>query len=86
MADGGVAPVAATAAEAAAAAQRLGGVEERFAFARAVSRLYEMQVSERVVSCSARHDWVILSGGRAEGSRLPPAARAVVAVDCWRYG
>ncbi|KAL4438248.1 hypothetical protein ABPG77_010609 [Micractinium sp. CCAP 211/92] len=43
MADGGVAPVAATAAEAAAAAQCLGGVEERFAFARAVSRLYEMQ-------------------------------------------
>jgi predicted ATPase len=42
-ADGGVAPVAATAAEAAAAARRLGGEEERFAFARAVSRLYEMQ-------------------------------------------
>lgn len=43
MADGGVAPVAATAAEAAAASRRLGGEEERFAFARAVSRLYEMQ-------------------------------------------
>lgn len=43
MADGGVAPVAASATEAAAAARRLGGEEERFAFARAVSRLYEMQ-------------------------------------------
>lgn len=43
MVDGGVAPVAVSAAEAAAAAQRLGGVEERFAFARAVSRIYEMQ-------------------------------------------
>jgi predicted ATPase len=42
-ADGGVAPVASSAAEAAAATARLGGVEERFAFARAVSRLYEMQ-------------------------------------------
>ncbi|PRW45179.1 lactation elevated 1 [Chlorella sorokiniana] len=42
-ADGGVAPVAASATEAAAAARRLGGEEERFAFARAVSRLYEMQ-------------------------------------------
>jgi len=41
--DGGVAPVASTAAEAAATTQRLGGVEEKFAFARAVSRLYEMQ-------------------------------------------
>lgn len=42
-AQGGVAPVAGTPAEAAAAAARLGGAEERFAFARAVSRLYEMQ-------------------------------------------
>lgn len=52
-ADGGVAPVAATAAGAAAAALRMGGVEERFAFARAVSRLYEMQVSMplRLPSC-----------------------------------
>ena len=38
-ADGGVAPVAATPARLAA----LGGAEERFAFARAVSRLHEMQ-------------------------------------------
>lgn len=43
MTDGGVAPVAVTAAAAQAAAQNLGGVEEKFAFARAVSRLYEMQ-------------------------------------------
>lgn len=52
-ADGGVAPVAVTAAGAAAAALRMGGVEERFAFARAVSRLYEMQVSMplRLPSC-----------------------------------
>ena len=42
-ADGGVAPVAASSADAAATAQRLGGAEERFAFARAVSRLHEMQ-------------------------------------------
>ena len=43
QADGGVAPVAATPAEAVATAAALGGAEERFAFARAVSRLYEMQ-------------------------------------------
>lgn len=43
MADGGVAPVAASPQQAAAAARMLGGEEERFAFARAVSRLHEMQ-------------------------------------------
>jgi len=43
MADGGVAPVAATPQAALAAAQALGGAEEQFAFARAVSRLWEMQ-------------------------------------------
>lgn len=43
MADGGVAPVAASAEEAAAAHRRLGGAEEQFAFARACSRLHEMQ-------------------------------------------
>ncbi|GBF94229.1 hypothetical protein Rsub_06499 [Raphidocelis subcapitata] len=43
MAEGGVAPVASSAPAAAAAADALGGAEERFAFARAVSRLYEMQ-------------------------------------------
>lgn len=43
MADGGVAPVASCPQTAAAAANLLGGAEERFAFARAVSRLYEMQ-------------------------------------------
>lgn len=43
MVDGGVAPVASTPQAAAEAAALLGGAEERFAFARAVSRLYEMQ-------------------------------------------
>ena len=43
MAEGGVAPVAATANAAMAAAQNLGGMEEKFAFKRAVSRLHEMQ-------------------------------------------
>lgn len=43
MAEGGVAPVAATASAALAAAQNLGGMEEKFAFKRAVSRLHEMQ-------------------------------------------
>lgn len=43
MSDGGVAPVASTTTAAAEAAALLGGAEERFAFARAVSRLYEMQ-------------------------------------------
>lgn len=43
MAEGGVAPVAATTSAAMAAAQNLGGMEEKFAFKRAVSRLYEMQ-------------------------------------------
>jgi predicted ATPase len=39
MADGGVAPVKSSAETAAL----LGGMEEQFAFSRAVSRLYEMQ-------------------------------------------
>ncbi|KAG2497494.1 hypothetical protein HYH03_004646 [Edaphochlamys debaryana] len=43
MAQGGVAPVAAGPAAQAAAADTLGGGEERFAFRRAVSRLMEMQ-------------------------------------------
>jgi predicted ATPase len=43
MSDGGVAPVIATTQAAAEAAALLGGAEEKFAFARAVSRLYEMQ-------------------------------------------
>ena len=41
--DGGVAPVGGTAVEAVALRARLGGEEERFAFVRAVSRIYEMQ-------------------------------------------
>eukprot|EP00775_Hariotina_reticulata_P001038 gene1038-1376_t len=43
MADGGVAPVASSMAAAAEAAALMGGMEEQFAFSRAVSRLYEMQ-------------------------------------------
>ena len=43
MAEGGVAPVAVTASAAMDAAQNLGGMEEKFAFKRAVSRLHEMQ-------------------------------------------
>lgn len=43
MADGSVAPVAATATAITEATALLGGMEERFAFRRAVSRLYEMQ-------------------------------------------
>ena len=43
MASGGVAPVLASPAAAAAAAARMGGMEEQFAFKRAVSRLHEMQ-------------------------------------------
>jgi len=43
MADGGVAPVISSTQAAAEAAALLGGAEEKFAFARAVSRLYEMQ-------------------------------------------
>lgn len=43
MAEGGVAPVIASPAAAAAAAARMGGMEEQFAFKRAVSRLHEMQ-------------------------------------------
>lgn len=43
LSDGGVAPVLEDRQAAAEAAALLGGAEERFAFARAVSRLYEMQ-------------------------------------------
>lgn len=43
LADGGVAPVAADERAALAAAAELGGLEEKFAFQRAVSRLFEMQ-------------------------------------------
>ena len=53
MVDGGVAPVAATADAAAAASAQLGGAEEQFAFARAVSRLHEMQ-SEKFLQLRAR--------------------------------
>ena len=53
MVDGGVAPVAATSDAAAAASAQLGGAEEQFAFARAVSRLHEMQ-SEKFLQLRAR--------------------------------
>ncbi len=43
MADGGVAPVADSADAVRAAIASMGGLEEQFAFKRAVSRLFEMQ-------------------------------------------
>jgi len=57
LAEGGVAPVAASEADARAAAAALGGAEERFAFARAVSRLYEMQ-SALYVRSRPRGSWL----------------------------
>ncbi len=43
LADGSVAPVADSEKAAQAAVAVMGGMEEKFAFQRAVSRLYEMQ-------------------------------------------
>jgi hypothetical protein len=54
MSDGGVAPVASSTQAAAEAAALLGGAEEKFAFARAVSRLYEMQ-SPLFLAARTRH-------------------------------
>ncbi len=54
MADGSVAPVASTPEAAKATAYLLGGAEEKFAFARAVSRLYEIQ-GELYLSSRPRH-------------------------------
>ncbi|PNH09844.1 putative ATPase N2B [Tetrabaena socialis] len=50
MTSGGVAPVASTPAAVAAAMGAMGGVEERFAFRRAVSRLYEMQSPQYILN------------------------------------
>ena len=41
--EGGVAPIAASATDASSLTGQLGGLEERFAFKRAISRLHEMQ-------------------------------------------
>eukprot|EP01025_Chloroclados_australasicus_P000408 TRINITY_DN10233_c0_g1_i8.p4 TRINITY_DN10233_c0_g1~~TRINITY_DN10233_c0_g1_i8.p4 ORF type:complete len:129 (+),score=30.18 TRINITY_DN10233_c0_g1_i8:77-463(+) len=49
MRSGGVAPVATRQGDAERALQQLGGLGEKFAFQRAVSRLYEMQ-SKRYVN------------------------------------
>ena len=43
MESGGVAPVFASSEAALAATAQLGGMEEKFAFQRAISRLHEMQ-------------------------------------------
>jgi predicted ATPase len=50
LADGGVSPVAVAADVRAAIASALGGEEETFAFARAVSRLHEMQSTPYLAS------------------------------------
>ena len=59
MADGGVAPVLASATPEAAreAAARLGGAEEQFAFARAVSRLHEMQSPVYQITSAVARQW-----------------------------
>ena len=50
MAEGGVAPVAGTAGSMKGAVAQLSGLEERFAFRRAVSRLLEMNTAAYVRS------------------------------------
>ncbi len=55
MAVGGVAPVAATPAALSAAMGALGGLEEQFAFKRAVSRLYEMQSPQYMAAAMRLH-------------------------------
>ena len=50
MQEGGVAPVADSASTAASLAGQLGGLEEKFAFRRAVSRLHEMQSQSYLAS------------------------------------
>lgn len=57
MADGGVAPLAINLAAAKEAAARLGGAEEQFAFARAVSRLHEMQSPVYLTASAIARQW-----------------------------
>jgi hypothetical protein len=68
--------VASTEADARAAAAALGGAEERFAFARAVSRLYEMQSA---VYRAARPRGGGGGSGRGGGARTLAAAAAAAA-------
>lgn len=63
---GGVAPVAATPAALTAAMGALGGAEERFAFRRAVSRLYEMQ-SPQYIRTALRMRQGIVGTGTIDG-------------------
>ena len=57
MADGGVAPLAANPMAAREAVARLGGAEEQFAFARAVSRLHEMQSPVYLTASAIARQW-----------------------------
>lgn len=50
MQEGGVAPIADSANQAVNLAGQLGGLEEKFAFKRAVSRLHEMQSAAYLAS------------------------------------
>lgn len=53
--EGGVAPLGGTTAEAINLSVQLGGLEEKFAFKRAISRLHEMQSAAYLLSRS-RHE------------------------------
>lgn len=55
MADGSVAPVAATTSAVVEAKAHLGGMEEQFAFARAVSRIKEMASQQYLNAWAAKH-------------------------------
>ena len=58
MADGGVAPLAIAGPMAVKeATARLGGAEEQFAFARAVSRLHEMQSPVYLTASAIARQW-----------------------------
>lgn len=57
MAEGGVAPLLSS-GSASVTSVHLGGLEEKFAFARAISRLYEMSRASSNKQCLTR------SGGR----------------------
>lgn len=64
MAHGGVAPVASTPAALSRAMGALGGVEEQFAFKRAISRLYEMQSPQYIMAAARlRGHGAALKGG-----------------------
>ena len=50
--EGGVAPIADSSSAASALAGQLGGLEEKYAFKRAISRLHEMQSASYLLSRS----------------------------------